>query len=153
MPPAVVDALESEEQRAEQRGAIVDVAGERAQRRGLGRRVERQLVAGLVDVDPDPDDDRPLGELGEDPADLPAVQHHVVRPLDLGGEAGRALDRLGRGERGDERELGEVALGGRVEHHGDEQRLGPAGVSQRRPDPRPAAGLVIGHRSCPFGQP
>ena len=55
------------------------------------------------------------------PGDLAAVEHHVVRPLDLRGEAGRALDRLGDGESGDERELGKVALGGRVQHHGDEE--------------------------------
>ena len=74
-----------------------DVAGVRGCRRQLGRR--------LVDVDPDPTDDRPLGRLEQDPGHLAGLDEHVVRPSHESGYCGLPLDCGRHGEPGHDREL------------------------------------------------
>ena len=64
-----------------------------------------QLGPRLVQVHADPEHDRAVAGLGEDPADLLAAEHHVVRPLDLDREVGQLLERVGDRDPRDEREL------------------------------------------------
>ena len=120
---------------------------------GWRRRVGGQLVARLVDVDADADDDGAVGELGEDAGDLAPVQHHVVRPLDLRGEPGRVLDRLrGAASAATSESSGSLALRRWMEQdrdeHGASRRRLPAAAEPaasrrsggRWPRPRPRAG-------------
>ena len=112
----------------------------RAERAGRDGRIRRQLVARLVHVQADAEDDRAVPRLGEDAGDLAPVDHHVVRPLDLAREPERLLDRERGRDAADEGELGRRALRGRPEQR-PRQRIPAPG--RRRPTsgpsrPRPA---------------
>ena len=142
--PDVVHALEPEQQRAEKLRAVVRRPGRRTERRRLGRGVERQLLARLVDVEPDAGDDRPVGELGEDPRDLPPVQHHVVRPLDLRRELGRVSPRSPRRRA---RRRGRAPAGASRRAAGAAPRPGSRSRARRPTTGRAVRGPASGARS------
>jgi hypothetical protein len=124
-----------------EQGRPVDRPAGQGQR---GRAGHGQLVCGLVDVDPDPDHRQ--GRRGghpfhEDPADLLAVDQHVVRPLHRGEAAQRPSHGVPRHE-GDHR----PPLEG---HAGVEDgREGQRGAGRRHPlavQPAAPRQLVVGH--------
>src|SRR4029079_527964 len=81
--PRVVAPLELLEQLGKQLRAV-ELSPPPVPQRG-GRTVDllRQLLAGEVDVDADPEHDPALARLGQDPGDLAAAAAHVVGELDL----------------------------------------------------------------------
>ena len=102
-------------------------------------------VGRLVDVQADAEHDRAVPQLRDAARDLAPVEHHVVRPLDLRGEPGRALDDDRRRHARDERQLRRAPLRRRSQQHRDEHRR------SRRLDPLPSeppapGRLVIGRR-------
>jgi hypothetical protein len=71
----------------------------------------------LIHVQPDSEQDRAVLQLRKPARDLAPVEHDVVRPLELRGEPGRALDDDRRGDPGDERQLRCAPLGGWAQQH------------------------------------
>ena len=96
--PGSVRALEIGEQRVEELVAAPFAAREREQRTG----VRGQLVARLVHVQADAEDDCSVACFRQEARDLAPPQHDVVRPLELNCEAGRALDGVGDRDARDE---------------------------------------------------
>ena len=107
-------------------------------------------VGRLVDVQADAEHDRAVAQLRDPARHLAPVEHHVVRPLDLRGQPGRALDDDGRRHARDERQLRGAPLRRRSQEHRDEdgraRRLDPL------PSEPPAAGrLVVRRRDRALG--
>ena len=100
--PRAVVRLQPDEDVGEQRCSVALDAVDRAKRSRRDAHIAGQLLARLVHVQPDPENDDPVPRLGEDARDLAPVDHHVVRPFDLRRELERVLDRLRDGEAGDE---------------------------------------------------
>src|SRR6185436_4000740 len=120
--PGVIVALESLQDRDKERSAFALDPVDRVEAPHRDPRALRKLVALLVDVHADPDDDGSVGSLGEDARYLAAVEHDVVRPLHLDSEGDRAFDRLRDCGAGDERDLGDDARCRRPEEDRSENR-------------------------------
>ncbi len=144
--PRVVLALEVVEQRGQKLRALDAASRLEQERRRRMLRALRQLLRRLVHVDPDPEDDPSFARLGEDPRHLPAVDQHVVRPLDRRGDPGDFGERLGARPARDERELREVRCGNvGVEHdRGEDARSG--GRDPIAAEPTTARGLLVSGR-------
>ncbi len=147
LPPGLVPALESGQDREQQRFAVQGMRAGRAQRGGGqgGRGARRQLGRCGGHVEADADDDRAGDRLGQDAGQLGVVRQDVVRPFEAGLYSGDVGDRRGDGHAGEQREPAAPGgrHGGRPHQQGERQR----GARRRHPGaahPAAARALLLG---------